>query len=58
LQTSEGKLDILSRGFAYRVGITRGQYSRYGGGKYYILYKILKFHKISFEDFLEKDFKN
>lgn len=45
--------------FAYEAGIARGQYSRYEVGANITLetiYKILKFHKVSFEDFFKEGF--
>ena len=43
--------------FAHDAGIARGQYGRYENGSnitVQTLFKILKFHKISFEEFFKK----
>ena len=45
--------------FAHDVDIARGQYTRYEVGsnmKLSSLYKILKFHKMTIEEFFGKDF--
>lgn len=45
--------------FAHDAGIARGQYGRYENGSNITigkLYKILKFHNISFEEFFNQSF--